>query len=312
MKKLIKNMAIIIASFLIVDVLAGMILDATLKNSPDGRFYKIDYTLNECNEDIIIYGSSRGESNYCPQVFEDSLGLTCWNAGRGGQSLPFMYAMNKAITQRHAPKIAIINIEGLFLENREDQVPFFDRAAGLLRPFYTEHPAIRSVVDNKSYAEQYLNYSNLYAYNSSYYYLLRPYAIKGVDGKVEENGWKPKNGKLGPQNYNQRIISETQELNPEYVKLLDELITSLKKKGTQVYIVASPNYKEKVIASKSITYIKSRDDIVFLDYLNVDEFTENKDYYNDPNHLNRRGAIAFSAEIASKIKSQTNYLSSTK
>lgn len=219
MKKLIKNTFIIIASFIALDYVIGLALDMTLKNSPDGRFYKIQYTLKECEEDIIIYGSSRAESNYVPRIFEESLGLTCWNSGRGGQSLPFMYAMNEGVTNRHSPKIAIINVEDIFLEYTEEEYSFFDRAAGILRPFYIKHPAVRSIVDRNSYAEPFLNYSKLYAYNSSYYYLFRPYAIEGLDGKLEDDGWKPKHGKLKDENYEQRVVQEKNELNPEYVAL---------------------------------------------------------------------------------------------
>ncbi|GGF44992.1 SGNH/GDSL hydrolase family protein [Echinicola rosea] len=312
MRRLIKNMAIIIASFLVMDFLIGTVLDATLKNSPDGRFYKIQYTLSDCVDDIIIYGSSRAESNYVPKVFRDSLGLSCWNSGRGGQSLPFMYAMNKAVTERHSPKIAIINVEDIFLEYREEEHSFFDRAAGILRPFYIDHPSVRTIVNHNSYAEPYLNYSNLYAYNSSYYYLLRPYAIEGLDGKIEDAGWKPKPGKLKSQKYEQRVVQEDNELNPEYVALFDEFITSLRNRGTQVYVITSPNYKEKVVSTRTLEYIKNRKDIVFFDFSNDTRFTDNKTYYNDPNHMNRTGAIAFSAEIAKKIKSQTNYLSATR
>ncbi|AWW32540.1 hypothetical protein DN752_21635 [Echinicola strongylocentroti] len=311
MKKLIKNLVIISVSFLLVDYTVGLILDTTLKNSPDGRFYKIQHTLADCTDDIIIYGSSRAESNYSPKVFEDSLGLTCWNSGRGGQSLPFMYALNGAVTQRHSPKIAIINVEDIFLEYTEKEHPFFDRAAGLLRPFYTDHSAVRSIVNHNSYAEPYLNYSSLYAYNSSYYYLLRPYAIEGLDGKIEDDGWKPKHGKLKSKNYKQRVVHEKNQLNPEYVALFDEFITSLRNRGTQVYVVTSPNYKEKVISTQTLEHIKNRKDIIFLDYFNDTMFTENKTFYNDPNHMNRTGALAFSADIASKIKSQSNYLTTS-
>ena len=35
----------------------------------DGRYYKTQYSLDHANEDIIIIGSSRGETNYNPSVF---------------------------------------------------------------------------------------------------------------------------------------------------------------------------------------------------------------------------------------------------
>lgn len=310
MKKLFVKGLIIILGFFMIDFVVGHALEFILKNSPDGRFYKTHYSLERSKEEIIIYGSSRAEGNYVSQIFEDSLGMSCWNSGRGGQSLPYMYAVNQAIIQHHSPKIAIINAESWFLENYDHDNPFFDRAAGLLRPFYYDHKEIQAVINEVSYAEPFLNLSSLYAYNSSYYYLLRPYAFEGIDGKIEDKGWKPKTGVLNPSGKPLSILNTDNKINPIYKKFFDDFIHQLNSRGTKVYLVISPDYNKKVINTSTIEYFKSLDNIVLLDHSNNEKYTKNHLYFNDQNHLNEKGAREFSNDLALTIAldMSSNYL----
>ncbi|WP_200977162.1 hypothetical protein [Echinicola sp. 20G] len=305
MKKLIKNLLIIFISFAVVDFTIGYVLKNILRNSPDGRFYKTKYSLESSDEQIVIYGSSRAEGNFVPKVFEEQLGLSCWNAGRGGQSLPYMYAVNQGVVTRHAPKIAIINIESMFLEY-EPGNPFFDRAAGLLRPFYQDHDEIHKVINQVSPAEKYLNYSNFYSFNSSYYYLLRPFAFKGIDGKVEDKGWKPKIGSIKPNAYKANVVNETNQMDTTLTKLFDEFVSSLVQKNTQVFVVISPDYNEKVISTSTLNYVRKMKNIILLDHSNDEFFTKNNAFYKDQNHLNKEGAMEFSNEIAKEIEHHLN------
>lgn len=307
MIKLIRNITIIIISFAIVDFLTGHLLQEILRKSPDGRFYKTQYSLEKSDEDIVIYGSSRAETNFSPEIFIESLGLTCWNAGRGGQSLPFMYAINKGVLSRHTPKIAIINIEREFLEI-DPQSHFFDRAAGLLRPFYEEHEEVRPIVDQVSSAEQFLNLSNFYAFNSSYYYLLRPYAFKGIDGEKEDNGWKPGNGTAEESHQTHHVGGNSQGLDSTLTSLFDDFIASLTKRGTKVFLVISPDYNKLVIETPTIEYLENMKNISLLDHSNNEFFITNHYLYQDNEHLNKEGAMLFSKLIAEEIQQKLNPL----
>jgi hypothetical protein len=308
MIRLIRNFAIIIISFAIIDFLSGHLLQEILKKSPDGRFYKTQYSLEESDEDIIIYGSSRAETNYAPEVFKAALGLTCWNAGRGGQRLPFMYAINKGILNRYTPKIAIINIERNLLE-KDPQSHFFDRAAGLLRPFYEAHEEIRHIVDQVSPTEQFLNRSNFYAFNSSYYYLLRPFAFKGIDGKKEDKGWKPGNGTTEKSHQPHLVGGHSLGLDSTLTRLFDDFIASLAEGGTKVFLVISPDYNKLVIETPTLEYLEKMDKISLLDHSNNDFFISNHYLYQDNDHLNKEGAILFSKLIAEEIQQELNTLS---
>lgn len=203
-------------------------------------------------DDIVIIGSSRAETNYVPHILEDAFGLSVWNAGRGGQGLPFWHAINLGMLERHTPKVVILNIENDFLELDPGNSSF--ERAGFLRPYYKKYPAIRPLINQISNSERFLIHSSLYAFNSSYYYLLRPFAFKGVDGKVDEKGWKPLAGQMGGDNIKKKAVIDKLEgpLDPRYVKMIEDFANILNEKGSKVVICVAADFMKNVINTPTL------------------------------------------------------------
>ncbi|MCB0749511.1 MAG: hypothetical protein KDC90_18780 [Ignavibacteriae bacterium] len=304
MKKLFFKIIVLLSVLIVIDIIFGIVFRHVIDISPDGRYYKANYSLSECDEDIIIFGSSRAETNYAPFVFEDSLKLSTWNTGRGGQSLPFWYAMELGILDDNIPKIAVVNIESDFLSG--DMSDSYQRA-GFLRPYYFKHDEIHPVIDKISKSEKYLMFSNLYAFNSSFYYLLRPFLLKGLDGEKELKGWKTRNGVIKKSNNDYMVYNPNQtSLNKDAIKLFNKFIYNLTDIGCDVYIVISPNYKTLIDYSPTIEYVSHMKGVTFLDYSNNKHFVDNHLYYKDHSHLNIEGAIEFSKHISQEIKNNIN------
>lgn len=303
MKKLFIRIFIVLSVLLVIDIVFGVIFRYIIDISPDGRYYKANYSLSQSDEEIIIFGSSRAETNYAPFVFEDSLKLRTWNTGRGGQSLPFWYAMELGVLDSNIPKIAIVNIEKDFLSY--DLRNSFQRA-GFLRPFYFKHNEIRPIINKISKFEKYLMLSNMYAFNSSFYYLLRPFLIKGIDGKRELKGWKTRNGVIHESKNNYRYYNSNQRLNKETVKLFNRFIENLSTKGCVVFVVISPNYKNLIEYSSTVEYVSHMKNLIFLNYSNNKKFVDNHLYFKDLDHLNVEGAVEFSKRISQEIKNNIN------
>ena len=301
MKKLLVKISVVLVLLAACDMLAGLGLDWLRDHSPDGRYYKTKYSLEACNEDVVVIGSSRGEINYVSQIIEDSLGLPCWNASRGGQGTPYFRAIQEGILSRYAPKVVILNIDDNDLETR----PNYGHA-GVLRPFYHNHPEIRPILDQTSKYEWALLKSRLYAYNSSYYYLIRPYLVKGLDGKTSDKGWKPRLDKM-QRDIGGVIEPEPQKvpLHPESVALFDTLISKFQQRGTRVFLVVSPNFGRSVSASSAIEYLKKTSQqrgIPLFVYSNDTAFITKPEYFVDPEHLNVEGAQLFTRNLIRQIK----------
>lgn len=310
MRKLFTKISIVLALLAVCDVLAGMVLDWLRDHSPDGRYYKTKYSLEACNEDVIVIGSSRGEINYVSQIIEDSLGLSCWNASRGGQGTPYFRAIQEGVLTRYTPKMVILNID----DNDLETPPNYEHA-GVLRPFYQNHPEIRPILDKTSTFEWLLMKSRLYAYNSSYYYLIRPYFIQGLDGKTSDKGWKPRLDKMSTE-ISKDIEPEPNKvpLDPESVALFDTLINKFQQRGCKVFLVVSPNYGRTVSASSSIEYLRKtsreRNTPLFV-YSNDTAFITKPGLFVDPDHLNVEGAQIFTQHLIRQIKPlvHSNHLS---
>lgn len=300
---MIFKICVVLAILALCDRLAGLVLDWLRDHSPDGRYYKTSYSLKNCKEDLIIIGSSRGEQNYIPKIFEDSLGLGCWNASRGGQGLPYFRAIEEGILDRYTPKVVILNVD----ENDLVAPPDYE-IAGVLRPYYHSCPSIRPVLNKASSFEWLLMQSRLYEYNSSFYYLLRPYFIEGLDGKTSDKGWKPNSGKLHVEFAKKLEIAneiDKDSLNKESVALIETFIKKIRQKGCQLIFVVSPNYGRSSDSSHTIQYLREKsrkEDIPLFVYSSDTAFITKPDYFADPDHLNVEGAQLFTKDLVHKIR----------
>lgn len=301
MRKLFTKILTILAILAVCDQLGGKLLDCLRDHAPDGRYYKTKYSLESCDEDVVVIGSSRGEINYVSQIIEDSLGMRCWNASRGGQGTPYFRAVQEGILARYAPKVVILNVD----DNDLETPPNYDHA-GVLRPFYDSHPEIRPVLDKTSTFEWLLMKSRLYAYNSSFYYLIRPYFIQGLDGKTSDKGWKPRLEKMhGEIGGTLEPEPPKKSLDQESVALFETLVNKFKERGCKIFFVVSPNYGRSVGASSAIEYLRrssAENDIPLFVYSADTAFITKPDYFVDPDHLNVEGAGKFTRHLVRQIK----------
>ncbi len=297
MKKLFTKILIILAIFFVIDLALGFVLDIAIKKSDNGRYYKARYSLEESNEEVIILGSSRAETNYAPFVVEEELGKSCWTTGRGGQILPFWHAMSKGIINRYTPEIIIVNVEPYFLEKKLSFVK-----AGFLRPFYRSHKEIRDILDRISPFEKLLLQSRTYAYNSSFYYLFRSFVLKDLDGRRVDNGWKPRIGNYPLEFKETRVMDYTRDLNEETVAYFERFIEEMS--GSQVFVVISPDFEFNIVSTPTIEYLKKQDSFTFINLGENNELSKMNNRYKDPAHLNKEGAIVFTKQLCDEIRNR--------
>jgi len=303
MIRLLQKLILLFIAFVIIDYIIGLGLNIILNNSPDGRYFKALYSLEKSNEDIVIFGASCAETNIVPYVFEDSLKMTCWNSGRGGQLLPFFICIEQGMLNRYVPKIAVIDMG---VEDLETDLSEFYEKAGFLSPFYRKHKEIRPILNKISFFERYFMYSMLYAYNSSYYYLLRPYLFRGLDGKRGDKGWKPRTGQMPKIIPNPVIVNTSKKLNNETVSAFNEFVTGLSAKGCKVFVVIHPVFNEITTNTSTIENIKKMKNVDLLDFDDNKLIAENSLFFRDPGHLNIQGAIKFTTLLVNKIRHKIN------
>ncbi|MBK8195094.1 MAG: hypothetical protein IPK76_18475 [Lewinellaceae bacterium] len=292
---------LVLGLFLVFDQLGGLLLDTLRDNSPDGRYHKAKYTLEHCDEDVVVIGSSRAEINYVSQIIEDSPGCLAGMPVAADRACPISGQCRREFLRGTARKVVILNIDDNDLEGGMAY-----EHAGFLRPFYSTHPEIRPVLDKTSKFEWLLLKSRLYAYNSSFYYLIRPYLVPGLDGKAEDKGWKPRPGTMD-YDPGKKLESEPVKtpLNPEAVAAFDYMVDKFLEKDCQVFFVVSPNYGRSIGSSSAIEYLKKTSDktgIPVFVYSADSSYITHPELYVDPEHLNIDGAQKFTRELVQQIK----------
>ncbi len=309
-KQLLKftlHIFILIGLLIIIDISWGLLCSSLLYKQNDGRFYKISYSLDKSNEEIIILGSSRAETNYNPAIFEKELGMSCWNAGRGGQGLLYCIALEEEILKRYSPKIILLNMDPNGLEGEID----YDMAA-ILRPFSRNHTSIYELLSKKNWSEKYKLLSNIYTYNSMMFYFIRPYFIKNKDGNTSDKGWKPRKGEITPpvisKNTNTTDTLISQELNPKKIILLNQLIENANRTHTKLIISIPPDYLPIQRETATMFYIKNlsiNNPISVIDMTIDTSFVRKQKLFRDLNHMNDYGATIFSARLVQIIQQDT-------
>ena len=302
--KLAVKILLLLSILVVIDFAFGQLLGSLLHEQTDGRYFKIEYSLNKCNEDVIIIGSSRAEANYNPSIIENELGLTCWNAGRGGQGLAYFYSIEASVLSRYSPKLIIVNIDQNALEWPID----YDKSA-ILRPFVKQNPHIKELFSQKDWSEKYKLYSNIYAYNSAIFYFLRPFFIKGKDGKNSDKGWKPLEGQINSssivQQHPRGYFDQTNNLNPEKISLLNKMISLAQKKNCELIFVFSPDFYPPLYKTSTNVYFKKLNrekNIKVIDLSADKQITGHPNYYKDIDHLNHIGADIFTKRLIREIR----------
>lgn len=305
-KKIVLNIFIVVAVVFILDFAIGRILRHFYFTESSGLQFRTTYAIETAETDILIFGSSRANHHYVPEVFEDSLKMTFYNTGRDGNGVFFQTAVLKSVLKRYTPKVIIFDYLGSFAKEQED----YDRMSSLL-PYYKNHPEIRKIVELRSPYERIKLASGIYPFNS----MILTIAMGNLESNRKR---KPDNkGYVAAYNEWQQEIFTAPAL-PVYVidsnkiKAFREFITSGKESGAKIFVVYSPLFL-KFKKSQEIEICKeicSSLKVPFWDFSKDTLFLNHRTLFHDISHLNHKGATIFSSIVASKIKGTLNATSS--
>ena len=264
-------------------------------NQISGACYRTTYSIEKTHADIIIIGSSRAQHHYIPKIFTAVLGLSCYNTGRDGQSIPYFFAIFRAITKRYTPRIVIIDLPMRLTHNHTDF------SLSCLLPYYQSHQEIQPIVDMTSRLEQIkLLFSRIYPYNSLILHILYHNFAKehGI------NGYTPLSSEIiRPAQDRQPNRDKMPEPAPDYLRMLEEMISDSKRLGIHLLLVASPHYKSNIfIHADIVKKLAESNQIAFIDYNVNDNYRNHPEWFHDAGHLSDAGAKVFSLSLANKLR----------
>jgi hypothetical protein len=287
------------AIIVVIDYSIGNILNYFYFKQKNGLRYRTTYSMEQTKADVIIFGSSRASHHYHPDVFEERLNSSCYNAGQDGNTIFYHSAILKCILKRHTPKIVLLDFIGEeFRKNQQS----YDRLSYLL-PYYKTHPEIRSIVELKSPYERMKMLSSIYPYNSSMFAIAAGNAKFNAKRNIDIKGYIPLEGV-----WNEPIITDNTQSNYEVdsnkVSAYNSFIKDCINSGTRLYIICSPYFFKTTQTDISFALamdIAKKNNIQFFNFFSDSMFTSNPALFSDMVHLNDQGAKIFSNKVIDRM-----------
>lgn len=293
---ILKKALLFVIVLVAIDVCSGFIFDALYSNSKSGVAYQENQVFNKTNDSILIFGSSRAAFHYKPDIISEKTGLTCYNAGREGMGIYFHYAALLATLERYSPKVVVLDLDFRDVYDRGGN--FGEDVFSDLAPFYGKvNPEFDNYISRNWY-DGILYRSNLLKYNKKFFNILTANVVKNKDNF---KGYIPLKGEWNGED--KVLKNDTFTIGPELIKTINLFITKAQSKNIKVILVISPTFKK--IKPEFFTIaneIAAQNKVKLVDYSNAEEFVSQKTLFHDSEHLNDKGALLFSKEVAKQIK----------
>lgn len=297
--RFILKLIILIAIVFVFDRIGGKILEHFYFRQENGFQYRTTYTIEETKADILIFGSSRSNHHYHPEVFENKLRLSYYNAGRDGNYIFYHAAVLKGVLKRYTPKIIILDFVSGELE--KDQLSY-DRLSSLL-PYYKSHPEMRPTIRLKSKNENLKLLSRIYPYNSSIFAIAAGNADFNKKRNSDIKGYIPLNKKwTGSARIDS--IAGSNEIDSLKIRTYESFITDCINNNVSLFVIISPYLiitsepTQSIVTGKEIA---KKYNIPFIDMSGDTLFLNSPELFADIHHLNDSGARVFSNLLIEKI-----------
>ena len=297
MKKFLSFFITIIALLIVIDLLFGYTAETYIKKyGLRGDYQPIEYVIKKCEDDALFIRSSVMINSLMPSVLEDSLGISCYNAGAYSQTMQYFHTILSCVLQRYTPKMIILGL-------RPDELSGDGMGRyHLLVPYYnTGYNEIDSVLESKDEREQYLLQSNLYLYNTMWFRIFLYHFMGGHNDK--NKGFSGHEKPILPPYMT--ISKGSQNVSEIKVKILNDIINKCKQRGIKMVVYSPPMYtkfRNKTGTVKELEHI-CRDNRIPYYYDTQDSlFLGHQEWFYDNVHLNKYGSLEYSKLFASRLK----------
>lgn len=300
MKNFLIKLTIFALLFVAIDQAIGRSLTWLSYRAKGGSTGKNNEVIHRVNSDIILFGSSRCAHHYVPSVFSDSLGMSCYNAGRDGSGIILMYPYYKLISTRHIPKLVIYDISGYDV-GTDDSTKYLS----YLRPLYG-HPVVEHLVNVISPTEKYKLLCQSYRYNGNCLRIVGNALHPAIE---DEQGYEPLKGIVGYKPKVENTYKPIQKSIDHFKEdILKRMIEACRQNGSDIVFTVSPSYGHAHVSPyyRAMSAFCNENGIPFLYYQNDPRFIYKQNYFKDGSHMNQTGAEVYTREIVREILNLIN------
>jgi hypothetical protein len=293
------KLALFLLLVLALDRGIGYLLRVSYFKQSSGFLYRTTYSIDSTRADALIFGSSRANHHYVPQVMEAGLKMSNYNVGRDGMSLFYHDAVLRGVLARYKPRCVILDLKSREFMNDQNS---YDALSATL-PYYDEHPEMRDLVLLKSPLEKLKLASRIYPFNSSIFSIMIGNTEYNKQRNSDINGFVPLyktwTGPAMPAS-----DPDGYDMDPEKLRVFRDFLQQCQSAGIPVYVVSSPVYLEGRVRDHSLreaTAICAERGVPFFDYSLDTAYTRHPELFSDANHLNLTGATRFTSDLVDKM-----------
>ncbi len=290
MKKFVANIILFVIILAVCDFAIGSFLKYWRANHSSGIVENMEYTYKKCNDDLLVFGSSRATHHYVPSIISDSLHMTCFNCGRDGMGILFHYGRWQMIRQHHKPKIILYDLTQNDYAQTDDK-----KYINELKP-YCSVENMSALFDDIDKMEKFKLLSHLYQNNSQFFEIFfGQYMTNKMD-----RGYEPHYGTISK---NHLLKDKDYTICSLKLKYLELFIQQAKADGVKLAFFISPYYiKDFSKYPPEVTALLDKYGIKYFDDSNIDGITSNGSLFTITKHLNHKGAEAYTRYIIPQIR----------
>lgn len=303
MKKFIIKCSVFILVFFLLDKAFVVFRNLSAKHDFDKR---LELVLNgKVNKDLLIFGSSRADSNIATWMLQDSLNIEAYNLSYRGATISFQeFVLKQLIVNNNKPKYIIKLLDNdfeLMHQDYDGHVRSFriDRLTPLIKYSEIRNELINKGEKNKVFSKLFvlhqLSKSNLY--NSKPPKLndtILEFGAKPNNRHIEDLKWTYKNARV----YNKSLeIPDEIESFLNFQKICAEHDIKLILATSPVFYSMDDGWLERMeelILPTATLYIHNKEDKQYL----------NPENYFNYSHLNRDGALVYTKELIDFLKQE--------
>lgn len=264
---------------------------------------KNNHCMYEADEDILILGSSYAVRNIVPSVIEDSLGLSCYNAGEAGNGSMVAWARYNMFIKNHTPKLIIYTLTPEYDYVKSDD---YSKYLNEVKSYYGMDECIdemySNVMDEK---EGVILHSNFMKFNS-YAAQLIYYSLTKKNASLQ--GYEPLYEVLKPDDNDEVKPINDYEIDVPKKHYLEYLFEDIKKREIPILCVLPPDYRRELDLGqyKEGFQLCEKYNIPIINHKYFEGISQNAQYFYDKGHLNDKGARLYSKYLSKEIQSMVN------
>ena len=301
MKKFLINIICFCILFFVVDRSVGFCLDYLRGNAKGGATKELHYIANESTDDVVIFGSSRANHHYVPQIIEDSLGMTCFNMGQDGNGIVLMYGRYQMLLERYNPKLIIYDVYLFDYSTIYDNLRYLD----LLKEFYDKDCIKKEFVELAGWEERMKMTSKMYRNNSKVMTIVGD----NVMCRSRNKGYLPLYGVVTDSTkYEYEVVdSLTWTLDSVKLSLFERFVADVRDRDIPLVMFVSPICaKSARVDYAEAEKICTKYDVPFYYLMEMDGIASDCTMFQDRTHMNNTGAEKYTREIIPLLREALN------